>query len=87
MPRVFIPPAMRELAHGQSAVDANGATVLEIIADVDRQLPGFRDRVCQQNALRPGLSVVVNGSVSALGTLQRVGNDDEIHFLPAIGGG
>jgi sulfur-carrier protein len=87
MPRVFIPPAMRDLANGAPFVDANGATVLQVISDVDRQLPGFKNRVCQVDALRPGVSVVVNGSASALGTLQRVAPDDEVHFLPAIGGG
>src|SRR5688572_23870874 len=87
MPRVFIPAAMRELAGGRTFVEAMGANVQEVISDVDRQLPGFRDRVCQANALRPGLSVVVNCSASALGTLQKVAPADEIHFLPAIGGG
>ena len=87
MPRVFIPPAMRVLAHGQEFVESTGGTVLQVICDVDRQFPGFKDRICQDDALRPGLAVVINGSASSLGTLQRVAPDAEIHFLPAIGGG
>lgn len=87
MHRVFIPPAIRALANGQESVEASGTSVLQVICDVERQFPGFKARVCQDDALRPGMTVVVNGAVSALGTLQRLTGDAEIHFLPALGGG
>ena len=45
------------------------------------------ERLCDGDGLAPGLAVSVNGAASALGLLQKVKPDDEVHFLPAIGGG
>lgn len=87
MPRVFIPPAMRFTVQGQEIVESSGSTVLEVICDVDRRFPGFKDLVCQGETLRPGLATSINGSASCLGTLQPVTRNTEIHFLPAVGGG
>jgi molybdopterin converting factor small subunit len=49
--------------------------------------PGIADRLRQGDELRPGLSVSVSGRVSGLGLFQKVSPGDEVHFLPAIGGG
>lgn len=87
MARVFIPVAMRSLVGGQESVEASGLSIGQIIDQLEQQFPGMRERLCDGEQLRPGLAVAVNGSVSALGLLQRVASDAEIHFLPAIGGG
>ncbi len=87
MPRVFIPPTMRSLTGGREMVDASGANVGEVLEDVENQFPGIMDRLCQDGSIRPDVSVVVGGAISTLGLLQRVEQDAEIHFLPAIGGG
>ena len=87
MARVYIPPAMQSLTNGQPMVVVSGVTVAEVISNLDRLFPGTRDRICTNNALRAGLSVVVGGSVSAMGLLQPTDPDSEIHFLPALGGG
>jgi molybdopterin synthase sulfur carrier subunit len=54
---------------------------------LDRRFPGIGDRFCQDGELHAGVAVVVGGSVSALGLLERTGPETEVHFLPAIGGG
>jgi len=41
----------------------------------------------EEDDLIAGIAVVVDGEVSQLGLLERVREDSEIHFLPAIGGG
>jgi len=87
MPRVFIPPAMRSLTDGKETVDTSGTNVREVLEDIENQFPGIMDQLCQDGSIRPDLSVVVGGTVSTLGLLQRVEKDAEIHFLPAIGGG
>jgi molybdopterin synthase sulfur carrier subunit len=87
MPSVFIPPAMRSLVDGQEVVEAAGANVLQVIDDLEARHPGIKERLCDGAALRPGLAVVIGGALSSLGLLQRVQPDDEIHFLPVVGGG
>ena len=87
MAHVFIPPAIRSLTGGQQIVDIHGTTVGEVIDNLDEKFPGTKDRICRNGSVRPGLSIVVGGSVSGLGLLQHVEPQDEIHFLPSIGGG
>lgn len=87
MARVFIPVSLRSLTGGAEVIDADGKSVGEVLRTLDSRFPGVRDRLTQDDELQPGLTVAVDGSVSALGLLQRVGADSEIHFLPAVGGG
>ena len=87
MARVYIPVSLRSLTDGQQIVETDGRSVGEVIASLEANFPGIKARLCQDDELNPGLSVAVDGSVSALGLLQRVESDSELHFLPAIGGG
>ena len=87
MPHVFIPAALRPLTNGSATVDVDGATVGQVLDNLDLRFPGIKERLCQNGAIRPGLSVAVGGSVSSLGVLTRTEPDSEVHFLPAIGGG
>lgn len=87
MPRVYIPVALRPLCDNHDVVELEATTVAEVMEVLDTRFPGWQSRLCQHGRLRPGWSVCVNGSVRPLGLLQAVAADDEIHFLPAIGGG
>lgn len=43
-------------------VEASGATLAELLADLDRQYPGIRFRVIdEQNNMRPHIRFFVNG--------------------------
>lgn len=87
MPQVYIPPLLRELTDGQEIVEIPGATVRQIVAALDHRYPGIKERLCEGEGLRPGLSVAVDGRVSSMGLIQKVGEMSEVHFIPAIGGG
>jgi molybdopterin synthase sulfur carrier subunit len=87
MPRVFIPPLLRELVDGHEIVEIPGGTVRQILAGLEHKYPGIKERLCEGEGLRPGLSVAVDGKVSSMGMIQKVGEMSEVHFIPAIGGG
>lgn len=87
MPRVFIPPGLRSLTGGLQQTDVEGETVRQVISNLEARFPGCAAQLLDGTALRPGWTVVVGGSVAALGLLQRVPADAEVHFLPALGGG
>lgn len=87
MPTVFIPPQIRPLTGGVETVELTAGTVREIVNQLDARFPGVRDRLCQDDELRPGLSVSVGSQISSLGLYQKVAPDAEVHFIPAIGGG
>lgn len=84
--RVLIPTPLRSYTQ-RSEVDAEGATVSEVLADLDRQFPGIRFRlVDEQGHIRPHMRVFVNGE-QARSLDQPTSADDEIHILQALSGG
>jgi sulfur-carrier protein len=87
MPRVWVPALLRELTGGREVVTVGGTRVGEVIDELERLHPGVKARLCDEDALRPGIAVVVGTEVSRLGLRQPVGPDSEVHFLPAIAGG
>ena len=87
MIKVFLPPLLRDATGNLDQVEVDAATVRQIVTALEARFPGIRERLCSDDALRPGLSVAVNGKVSSLGLLQKVADGSEVHFLPAVGGG
>lgn len=87
MPQVYVPPLMRPLAGNQELVEVEGNNVAEILANLDQAYPGFRERLCDGDQLKPGLRVAIDDQMSQLGLLQKVKADSEVHFIPAVGGG
>lgn len=87
MPCVYLPPLLRRLAGGAATVEVEAASVREAIAALEDRFPGIAERLCQDGELRPGITVSINGNVSSRGVLQKLVPEDEVHFLPAIGGG
>jgi len=84
---VWIPSLMRDLTGGQEQVSAPGKTVGQVIAALDEAYPGTKDRLCEGDRLGPALAVSVDGRIARLGLLAPVGEQSEVHFLPAIAGG
>ena len=87
MAEVHIPAGLRELTGGRSTVEASGATVSELIDDLERQWPGIRECLIEGGRLRQNISVAVDGEVSPLGLREKVEGAGEVHFVAAIRGG
>jgi molybdopterin synthase sulfur carrier subunit len=87
MPRVFIPSPLRDLTGGQAELEVDGATVREVIAELESRFPGIRGRLCQGEELSPALQVSIDGAFSRRGLDARVPATSEVHFLPVFGGG
>ena len=80
---------MQVLTGGQKIVQVAGASVRQVINNLEKDYPGIKARLCEEDGmdLLPGIAVIVDGETSQLGLLERVGEDSEVHFLPALGGG
>jgi len=89
MAEVWIPPKLQQLTGGNQQVQVEGATVRRLINNLEAQHPGIKEYLVDEmeNDLVAGLAVVIDGEVSLLGMLDKVGENSEVHFLPAIGGG
>ena len=87
MATVFIPSLMQSITGGQQTVEIEGATVRQIIENLEKAHPGMKARLVEDNRVKPNISVAVDGEVTPMGMLEKVGESSEVHFLPAIGGG
>ena len=85
--KVRIPSPLRSYTQQQSVVDADGATLTELLLDLDRRYPGLRFRmVDEQGRIRKHMKIFVNEeSVRDLDT--RVYARDEITIMQALSGG
>ena len=85
MATVFIPSLMQKLTGGQAQVTVPGSRVCEIVRNLEKEYPGIMERLMEGGRIKPNISVAVDGEVSPIGILEKVGEDSEVHFLPAIG--
>jgi molybdopterin converting factor small subunit len=84
---VRIPTPLRSYTAQAAVVSAAGATVDEVLVDLNRQYPGLRFRVVdEQGRLRSHMKIFVNKDlVRDLTTA--VTADDEITLMQALSGG
>jgi molybdopterin synthase sulfur carrier subunit len=84
---VVVPALLRKLTNGAERVTVTGRNVGQVIDDLERQFPGFRDQLLQGVELKPSIAVSIDGEMGTGGLLDRVKETSEVFFIPAIGGG
>ena len=84
--KVVIPSALRSYTE-RAETDASGATLGALLADLDRQYPGIRFRmVDEQDRIRRHIRIFVNGR-QAPGLLHTLAATDEVIIVQALSGG
>lgn len=84
--QVLIPTSLRSYTR-VSRVEAVGTTLGDLLADLDRQFPGIRFRmVDEQGRLRPHMRVFVNGQ-AVLEPAQPLQPTDDVSIVQALSGG
>jgi sulfur-carrier protein len=85
--KVVVPTQLRSYTAGKSEVTASGATVADVLADLDRQFPGFRFRVIdEQDRVRRHIILFVGGERTD-DLSQSVPAGAELHIVGALSGG
>ena len=86
---VRIPPILRPDAGGNRNVEADGATVREVLESLVSTYPALRERVFDDGELPQFLNVFVDGSDVRLfeGLDTEVGDGTTVILLPAVAGG
>ena len=87
MATVFIPSLMQKLSDGNHRLEVEGSNVRRIVDNLDAQYPGFKERLVDNGRIKGNISVAIDGDITPLGILGKVGENSEVHFLPALGGG
>jgi molybdopterin converting factor small subunit len=84
---VLIPSPLRSYTGNRSQVTAAGATVAELLGDLDHRYPGIRFRMIdEQDAIRQHIKIFVNREqVKCIDA--PVAGTDEVIIITAISGG
>jgi sulfur-carrier protein len=84
--QVLIPSSLQSYTQA-SRVQATGATLGEILADLDRRYPGIRFRmVDEQDRLRPHMRVFVGGQ-AVRNLAHPLEPEDDVSIVQALSGG
>jgi molybdopterin synthase sulfur carrier subunit len=87
---VRIPTPLRKLTQNQELVDGQGSTIREILDNLEKNYPGLKERVCdEQGSVRRFVNIFVNDEdirfLQDTATIVKTG--DEVSIVPAIAGG
>jgi sulfur-carrier protein len=87
---VRIPTPLRKLTQNQEVVEAEGATIRELIQSLEQSYPGLKERICDdQDHIRRFVNIFLNDEdVRFLNESEtQVKSGDEVSIVPAIAGG
>ncbi|MPZ60966.1 MAG: MoaD family protein [Propionibacteriales bacterium] len=86
---VRVPTILRSLTGGEKAVPAEGASLGDVIENLETNHPGIKERLVDSGDLRRFINVYVNDEdVRFTGGLETTVSDgDAVVILPAVAGG
>jgi sulfur-carrier protein len=85
--RVLIPDALRSYTDQRDQVHAQGSTLDELLHDLDRQFPGIRFRMInEQDEMRPHIAFFVRGEKTRSLDEPLMGST-EVVIMQALSGG
>jgi sulfur-carrier protein len=87
MNTVRVPSPLRSYTGGAAQVSASGATVAELLGELERAHPGMRFRMIdEQQRIRPHIRIFINQrEVKSLD--EALATRDEVHLVCALSGG
>jgi molybdopterin synthase sulfur carrier subunit len=88
--KVRIPTPLRKITKDLEEVDAQGTNITEIIADLETNYPGLKERICEDDgSLRRFVNLYLNDEdIRFKENMDTALNDgDELSIIPAIAGG
>jgi sulfur-carrier protein len=84
--RVHVPTLLRTYTQA-AQVEGRGATVADVLRDLDARFPGLRFRIIdEQDHLRPHMRIFV-GAEDTRDLATAVAEGDDVHIIGALSGG
>ena len=85
--KVYVPSALRSYTGLKDEVEADGATLEELLRGLDHRFPGFRFRIIdEQDSIRPHIKIFINHE-QACELSAGLRAEDEVSILLALSGG
>ena len=88
--RVNVTSVIQKTVGGQRALTAEGGTIAELIDDIERRYPGFREQLVDDGGqLHRFVNVYLNDEDVRFmeGAQTALSEGDEVSILPALAGG
>ena len=88
--RVRIPAPLQKITKDKVEVEAEGKDIRSLLADLDRQFPGIKERICDETGnLRRFINIYVNEEDIRFLQMDAtpLNDGDEVSIIPAIAGG
>ncbi|MBI3089666.1 MAG: MoaD/ThiS family protein [Candidatus Tectomicrobia bacterium] len=88
--QVLIPTPLQKITKNQAEVPASGTSIKEVLADMESNYPGLRQRLYDENGqLRRFVNIYVNEEDIRFlnGEQTTVKDGDKVSIVPAIAGG
>lgn len=88
--KLRIPTPLRRLAGGAAELSVEGGTVKEVLASLERDHPGFRERIYDESGeIRRFVNIYVAGEDIRFlkGEETPVKDGEEVSIVPAVAGG
>jgi hypothetical protein len=84
--RVIVPSHLRSYTNGESEVESRGATLADVLLDLEAHFRGMRSRMIdEQDRIRPHVKFFVGGD--EVQTLDVPVGDREVQIVAALSGG
>lgn len=89
MATVRIPTPLRTLTGGKDEVEASGNTIAELVANLEANYPGIRDRLLDEKGVRRFINIFVGDEDIRFleGLKTELKGNEQISIVPAIAGG
>ncbi|MGA7618283.1 MoaD/ThiS family protein [Candidatus Binatus sp.] len=88
MPTVVIPALLRKFTGGVERVGVPGKSIRELVRRLGERFPGIDHQLLDEDGdIRASIAVSIDGEIATGGVLDTVGENSEVHFIPALGGG
>ena len=87
---VRIPTPLRKMTQNEAEVSAKGSDIASLIADLENNYPGIKDRICdEQGEIRRFVNIYLNDEDIRFlqGQSTSLADEDEVSIIPAIAGG
>ena len=88
--KVRIPTPLMKLTNNQAEISAEGATIADILNNLESQFAGIKERICEENGTpRRFINIYLNEEDIRFleGEKSQIKDGDEISIIPAIAGG
>ncbi|NSW88378.1 MoaD/ThiS family protein [bacterium] len=87
---VKIPTPLRRLTNEKDEVSLQSSSVTQMIADLESEFPGIKDRLCDENGeIRKFINIYINEEDIRFlkGPDSEISENDTVSIIPAIAGG